>query len=198
MKGKAIFIMGPTGVGKSTTVKLLRERNPEYIYLPSYTDRAMRQGEKQGDPYFFISQQQFQDKIKNNDFLEYAFVHNLDYKGTNKQEIFDAVENGKIIYKELELKGYFQIENPSADGLLPKEFYTTIFLYPQDPEIIKARILKREPNMSTNDVQQRLKSFDEEMKHIDDFDYKIQTIENGQEIVYQKVLDIFKKLLEEK
>lgn len=193
MKGKAIFIMGPTGIGKSTTVRLLRERNPEYIYLPSYTDRAMRTGETQGDPYFFISPQQFQDKIKNNDFLEYAFVHNLDYKGTNKQEIYEAVENGKIIYKEIELKGYFQIEKN-----LPKEMFTTIFLYPHDPEIIKARILKREPNMSTNDIQQRLKSFDTEMQHIDGFDYKIQTIENGQEIVYQKVLDIFKKFSEEK
>ena len=194
MKGKAIFIMGPTGIGKGTTVRLLRKRNPEFIYLPSYTDRAMRTGEKQGDPYFFISPEQFQEKIKNNDFLEYAFVHNLDYKGTNKQEIYDAVENGKIIYKEVELKGYFQIENPPAGGLLPKEFYTTIFLYPTDPEIIKGRILKREPNMSTNDIQQRLKSFDEEMKHINDFDYKIQTIENGQEIIYKKVLEIFKKL----
>ena len=137
MKGKAIFIMGPTGIGKSTTVRLLRKRNPEFIYLPSYTDRAMRTGEKQGDPYFFISQQQFQDKIKNNDFLEYAFVHNLDYKGTNKQEIYDAIEDEKIIYKEVELKGYFQIEKN-----LQKEMYTTIFLYPTDPEIIKARILE--------------------------------------------------------
>ena len=193
MKGKAIFIMGPTGIGKSTTVRLLRKRNPEFIYLPSYTDRAMRTGEKQGDPYFFISQQQFQDKIKNNDFLEYAFVHNLDYKGTNKQEIYDAVEDEKIIYKEVELKGYFQIEKN-----LQKEMYTTIFLYPTDPEIIKARILKREPNMSTNDIQQRLKSFDEEMKHINDFDYQIQTIENGEEIIYEKVLEIFKKTWEEK
>ena len=185
--------MGPTGIGKSTTVRLLRKRNPEFIYLPSYTDRAMRTGEKQGDPYFFISQQQFQDKIKNNDFLEYAFVHNLDYKGTNKQEIYDAIEDEKIIYKEVELKGYFQIEKN-----LQKEMYTTIFLYPTDPEIIKARILKREPNMSTNDIQQRLKSFDEEMKHINDFDYKIQTIENGEEIIYEKVLEIFKKTWEEK
>jgi len=193
MKGKAIFIMGPTGIGKSTTVRLLRERNPEFIYLPSYTDRAMRTGEKQGDPYFFITPQQFQDKIKNNDFLEYAFVHNLDYKGTNKQEIYDAVEDEKIIYKEVELKGYFQIEKN-----LQKEMYTTIFLYPTDPEIIKARILKREPNMSTNDIQQRLKSFDEEMKHINDFDYQIQTIENGEEIIYEKVLEIFKKTWEEK
>ena len=193
MKGKAIFIMGPTGIGKSTTVRLLRKRNPEFIYLPSYTDRAMRTGEKQGDPYFFISQQQFQDKIKNNDFLEYAFVHNLDYKGTNKQEIYDAIEDEKIIYKEVELKGYFQIEKN-----LQKEMYTTIFLYPTDPEIIKARILKREPNMSTNDIQQRLKSFDEEMKHINDFDYQIQTIENGEEIIYEKVLEIFKKTWEEK
>ena len=197
MKGKAIFIMGPTGIGKSTTVRMLRERNPEFIYLPSYTDRAMRQGEKQTDPYFFITKQEFQDKIKNNDFLEYAFVHNLDYKGTNKKEIFDAVENGKIIYKELELKGYKQIENPPAGGL-PKNMYTTIFLYPTEPEIIRQRILKREPEMSTNNIQQRLKSFDQEMLHINDFDYKIKTIENGQEIIYQKVLEIFKKLSEEK
>jgi len=189
MKGKVVFIMGPTGIGKSTTVRLLRERNPEYIYLPSYTDRKMRNGEKQGDPYFFITPKQFQDKIKSKDFLEYAFVHNLDYKGTNKKEIYNAVENGKIIYKELELKGYFQIEKN-----LPKKFYTTIFLYPHDPEIIKARILKREPNMSTNDIQQRLKSFNQEIKHINNFDYKIQTIENGEEIVYKKVLEIFKKL----
>jgi len=52
--------------------------------------------------------------------------------------------------------------------------------------------------MSTNDIQQRLKSFDEEMKHINDFDYQIQTIENGEEIIYEKVLEIFKKTWEEK
>ncbi len=76
-KGFAIILSAPSGTGKTTTCKFLRERLPDLKFAVSHTTRTIRNGEKEGVDYIFISQKEFEDKIRNKDFLEWARVHDF-------------------------------------------------------------------------------------------------------------------------
>ena len=78
-KGKIFFVSGPSGVGKGTLIAALKERHPEWVFPPSYSTREMRSGEAQGNPYYFIPRSEFEAKIIQEDFLEYAFIHEQDF-----------------------------------------------------------------------------------------------------------------------
>ena len=71
------------------------EKTDKIVLMPTFTTRGMRDGEVEGSPYFYISKEEFQNKIKNNDFIEYEFIHNNYYGST--YSIFDEyIKSGKI------------------------------------------------------------------------------------------------------
>ena len=81
---KPLIIVGPSGVGKSTLIKSLTDKHPEkFGFSVSYTTRASREGEIHGKNYFFISKEEFENMIKNDDFIEWCQVHQNMY-GTAK------------------------------------------------------------------------------------------------------------------
>lgn len=169
--GHIYFIMGIAGSGKGTLIKNLRALQNENLDFPlSYTTRPMRPGEIHGKgTYYFISRGEFLSAVEKGEFLEYAFVHQMDYYGTKLEDVFEkGVKKGKIVIKELEINGLKKLrsERPEFDP-----YYSTIFLnIPK--EKLKERIEQRGVFMSDEEYQNRMNSAmieEEELKDLCDF-----------------------------
>ena len=140
--GKIFFISGPSGVGKGTLIGMLKEKyKDQYLFPPSCTTRDPRPGEVDGETYYFISKEEFKQRIEDGEFLEYAQVHNGNYYGTLKQRLVDPIKDGYIVIREFDVQGYMQ-----AKERLPRESFTSMFLMPDgDLNILVERIQKRAP-----------------------------------------------------
>lgn len=108
-KGTLFVFSGPSGVGKGTlNAKLFAEFGDQIAFSVSATTRAPREGEIDGKHYFFISRQEFVDRIANNEFLEYAqFAGN--FYGTPKPYVMSLLEQGKNVLLEIEVQGAMQV-----------------------------------------------------------------------------------------
>lgn len=159
-----IIISGPSGAGKSSLCKELFRHLDNIYFSISSTTRNMREGEIDGVHYHFISQEQFQDGIKNNLFLEWAKVHN-NYYGTQKIQVDDALSQGKIVLFDVDIQGQKSI----------KEFYpnaTSIFITTPNKAILEQRLHNRALDSKEN-INIRLNLAYDEMKAIGEFDFVI-------------------------
>ena len=134
--GELIIISGTTCAGKDTVVKELLKRNDNLSLAVSYTSRPIRDGEQEGVDYYFVSPEEFERKIANGDFLEYAKVHYGMYYGTPKDEIKKILANGKDVILVIDVQGAKQIK---------KMFPETILIFIMAPSMseIKRRIIAR-------------------------------------------------------
>ena len=103
--GELIIISGTTCAGKGTIIKKLLERNNNVTLATSYTSRPIRPKEINGKDYYFISRKEFENKIENGDFLEYARVRYGEYFGTPKKEVIDLLNSGKDVILEIDVVG---------------------------------------------------------------------------------------------
>ena len=166
--GKLVLIVGPSGSGKGTVISRLKVKYPGYVYPVSYTTREPREGETEGEVYHFISKEEFEKMIKDDGFLEYATVHSSDYYGTAKKEIMDALSQGAVVVREVDIQGFHSIKD-----LLPSENLITIFMEVTDQEDLKNRILKR-GEMSDEEVERRMQSTLSEIAQADQCDYRVE------------------------
>ena len=97
-----VILSGVSGAGKDTIKKELIKRMEEVESLPSFTSRNPRVGEEEGIQYHFITKEQFEEKIKNNEFYEYD-LHHENYYGTSRKLMNDKIQSGKIIVKDIEV-----------------------------------------------------------------------------------------------
>jgi guanylate kinase len=136
MKGKLIIISSPSGGGKGTLIKEVRAMMPELGYSVSHTTRPQRFGEEYGREYFFVTREEFQRRIDDGEFLEYADVHGNLY-GTSLVESEKVFQTGKDLIVEVDVQGAVQIMER-----LPGESIT-IFILPPSFEILQARLTSR-------------------------------------------------------
>lgn len=167
MEGKLILIVGPSGSGKGTIIKHLREMHPDWVYPVSYTTRKIRPGEKDGLVYHFISEDEFKQGISEGRFLEYAIVHEKGYYGTARAEIMSALEDGKVVVREVDIQGFHSIrEVVSAGDLL------TIFVEAGDLDELEKRIADR-GRLPEEEVERRMESARKEIAQADQCDHRI-------------------------
>jgi len=174
--GHIFFISGPSGVGKGTVIDLLRKKHPEFVFPPSCTTRAPRPGEVEGETYFYITKDQFEQKIKAGDFLEYAIVHGGNYYGTLKHKLLDPAKAGNIVIREFDVQGFSQ-----AREVLDRDLYTSIFIRPEGDDLdqLVERIHARSP-ISDEEVSKRVDSMKKELALAEIYDHQI--ISRHQEI----------------
>ena len=120
-KGKLIVISGPSGVGKGTIVRKLLATNANFSLSISATTRNKREGEVHGREYYFLSKEEFEKNISNNNFAEYA-QYAGNYYGTMCSTINEKLNDGKILILEIEVQGAFQIKEKYPEAKIVYHF----------------------------------------------------------------------------
>lgn len=160
MKHLLLVVSGPSGVGKGTVVKKLLE-DGNYALSVSCTTRAPRDGEKDGEAYFFISREEFLNMIESGGLLEYS-NHFENYYGTPKKFVEDKLKDFDVIL-EIEVDGALQAKKSYPDAVL-------IMILPPSVEELHARLEKR--HSETEDkIEERMKRMAYEVSKKDEYDY---------------------------
>jgi guanylate kinase len=161
--GKLLVVSGPSGVGKSTITNRLRADERFWISV-SVTTRLMRTGEVDGIDYIFVTEDKFNQMIKDNDFLEWADFAGSKY-GTPKKAVEEALQDGKNVILEIELNGARQVRKNTKNAIL-------IFIEPPSWEELTARLINRGTE-SEQSTQARLDRAKEELSAAAEFDYVV-------------------------
>lgn len=163
-KGKLFVISGSSGVGKGTMVSAILERNPEIKLSISTTTRPPRPNEENGVNYFFITKEEFQEQIKNENFFEWAeFADN--FYGTSKKFLEDSINQGQSIILEIDVQGAFQVKEKCKEAIL-------IFILPPSMEELKNRLTNRKTE-TFDIINKRMSLAEKEFAQKDKFDYQI-------------------------
>lgn len=182
--GLFVLIIGPSGVGKGTIVNLLKDRLEQAVFVKSMTTRMIRPGEKNGDQYFFVSKEEFEEGIKRGNFLEWAMVHQKDYYGILLEPVLKALRQNKLVIREVDVQGFEQITRR-----LPKKVFLTIFIEPESIEILKQRIEHR-GHLQPEELERRLESVKNELKMADKCDFRVINYQDKLEQCFQEVIEI--------
>ncbi len=164
-KGAILIISGPSGCGKSTLLKEVYKDIDNYYFSISTTTRAPRVGEVNGVDYFFVSKEEFEEDIKNDDFLEYAKVHD-NYYGTSLKPINKALEEGKLVIFDIDVQGHEIVRN-KINALVTSVFITTPSL-----KVLEERLNSRNTD-SIEIIEKRIKNAKAEVEFFQDYDYLI-------------------------
>ena len=165
-KHDLFVISGPSGVGKGTILEKVLSEDPRLVFSTSATTRPPRPGEENGVHYFFIDKERFQEMIKQNEFLEHAFVHQNHY-GTPRQAVENQIARERDVVLDIDVQGALQVMKTWPGAVF-------IFIAPpgMDPEVLYSRLTGR----STEDrdkIEKRLKTGLWEMEQANFYDYVI-------------------------
>lgn len=164
-QGNLIIISGTTCAGKGTVIKKVLENHNDIVLSVSYTSRPKREHEVDGVDYYFVTQEEFEKKIANNEFLEYAQVHYGCYYGTPKKEILEQLETGKDVILEIDVQGAKQIKEKFPETIL-------IFIMAPSMEEIKRRI-KMRGDENNEQIISRFKVAYNEINQYNNYNYVV-------------------------
>lgn len=181
MHGTYIVISGPSGVGKGTIVKRLVDELGLALST-SMTTRDMRVGEVDGVDYYFTNKEDFERRINNNEFIEYA-TYNDNYYGTLKKEVQDKLDKGINVICEIEVQGAMQIKKLFSNSLL-------IYIMAPSIEELRDRLIKR--NTETIDViEKRIAIAKKEQEYVNNYDYVV--VNDDLDVAVNEIKDIISK-----
>ena len=178
-KGVLLVVSGPSGAGKGTICKMLREQLPDLGYSISVTTRQPRVGEVDGTSYFFKTVPQVQEMIAQGELLEYAEVYG-NYYGTPRKYVMEQLESGRDVLLEIDIQGALQIKKRFPEGVL-------VFIVPPSLDELSARIYKRGTD-SEEVIKRRMASAASELTYAAEYDYII--VNDIAEKAAKKVLTI--------
>ena len=157
-----IVISAPSGAGKTTLCSELQRRKPHIKFSVSCTTRPKRDHEVDGVNYHFLSEQEFMDKVQNNEFIEFENVHGYFY-GTLRKTLEDALTEQKMILFDVDVNGAMTIKNNYSDNTC------TIFILPPSLDDLKKRLIQRDSETEER-INKRLERTAQEMEYKDKFD----------------------------
>lgn len=187
MHSNIFIISGPSGAGEDSVIDGLTKYFPIERVVTT-TTRLMREGESQGNPYYFISQEEFKKKIEQDELAEYAQEYNDNFYGVTNEELNRVKKSGNIGIWKIEYKGVI-----TAKEKFPE--IKSIYIAPPSLEILKERILKRDPDVSEEYLEERMNYTKEWMKHEDIYDFKAVNEEGKLDETVEKVARIIKETL---
>lgn len=180
-KGVLMVVSGPSGCGKGTILKKLLSDNSNIYYSVSATTRAPREGEIDGTHYYFITKDEFRNKIKNGDMLEYAeYVGN--YYGTPKDKVFSHLEKGHDVILELEVQGAMQIKRSCPEAVL-------VFIAPPSVEELERRLVGRGTEKEET-IKARLETAMEELKAQNEYHYLV--VNDEVDLAVERIAEVLK------
>jgi guanylate kinase len=164
MRGTLYIVAAPSGAGKSSLVNACLARDPAIRLSISFTSRAPRPGERQGEHYHFVDVDSFQRMVAAGDFFEHALVHG-DWKGTARQSVEPQLASGNDVLLEIDWQGARQVRAQVPEAV-------SVFILPPSRAALEQRMRARGQD-SEQVIRQRLAAAHEEMSHYGEFDYLI-------------------------
>ncbi|MBR2151168.1 MAG: guanylate kinase [Prevotella sp.] len=188
MKGKMLIVSAPSGSGKSTIVQWLMQEHPELrLYFSiSCTSRAPRGNEQNGVEYFFLTPEEFRERIAKNEFLEYEEVYENRFYGTLKQQVENQREAGQNVVFDVDVKGGVNIKKYYGGDAL------SLFIQPPSVEELRRRLEGRGTDTSEA-IAQRLAKAEYELTFAPQFDRVV--VNDDLEQAKQEILSIVKEFL---
>lgn len=172
-RGSLIVLSGPSGSGKGTILSSLVKENKNIWVSISCTSRSIRGSEQDGIDYYFLTREEFEKKIEDNGFLEYA-EYNGNYYGTPKDEIENKLENGIDVILEIEVQGALKIKKLVKEAIF-------IFILPPSMEELKSRLEKRGTETEEK-ILKRFKTAYQEINELNKYNYVVVNDEIGKAV----------------
>ena len=182
-KGMLLIVSGPSGVGKGTLGDILRKYDPNFKLSCSVTTRDPRPGEEEGVHYHFISDEEYDRMLENNEFLEHAPVHDNRY-GTPRKPVEEMLEQGKNVILEIDPQGAIAVmENPDVGH------YVSVFILPPSYKVLRERLTARKTE-PPEVIDRRMNNARAEIAQLDRYQYAIINNEIGP--AFDELLHIIK------
>lgn len=179
-KGILIVISGPSGAGKGTIIQELLKQEENIWLSISMTSRPPRGTEQDKIDYYFVTKEEFEEKIKQNELLEYAIVHHDMYYGTPKAGIMEKINQGTDVILEIDIQGALKIKETVKESIF-------IFILPPSMEELKQRLTKRGTE-SEQKILERFQTAYNEINQLSKYNYVV--INDQVETAVQKIKSI--------
>ena len=177
-----VIITAPSGSGKTTLCKQILKKEDRVKFSISHTSRKMRQNEKNGIDYYFVTNEEFLDGIDKDEFIEWNYHFDC-YYGTSKSKIKKSIDKKIPILLELDVKGALAIQKLYPDQTV------SIFIEPPSINDLKIRLKKRGSD-SDKIIAKRLQRIDFELSHKSNFDFTV--VNDKLEVATNRILEIIK------
>ncbi len=176
-----VVLSSPSGVGKTTLTKKIQQKYKTFTISVSHTTRSPRSNEIDGVDYHFVSHKKFEKLIDKNQFYEYAKIFE-NYYGTLKKNVDETILTNDILF-DIDWQGTKQLSKFKKLNLVK------IYLITHNKDELKQRLIKRNQN-TEEEIKKRFNSFDEDIKHWNDYDYII--INKNLETCFRQIENIIK------